>query len=452
MRDFFQSVTDDTLDFSITNEAVTAMRAKKEKPKFSDEEKAALKKLNDEHKKKLNNSYIIRDFCDNLISKNYIRHEKALFRAITIFRDKNVQRFSSPYIMENIFFCQSDIDIVFQVCETTQKEVSDMLDQLEDLPINTDQYFQERLQGKQIQKKNLIPFRVLLIMILRYYIMKNDKDKADQIMFYYAASQFPSIYSAQFRNGIYRKEAMIYAVDHMTQKFILKKEGSVEGAIVYPIRKSAMETYYHGLIDGSDFWIPYIIDQFKSRTNEMMKSVREAYETAYIEGNMAYTDNGSISEDGEQIERETSMSKIISLATQYTTDFYSKSIKLNLVKSACSCAGNVSPTEIRAALETMQQDQHSNELQEFYECLFNAYNQNMPNFTKADLKSAKFLQVADAIYKKGNSNDYNVQRIKKITHTWLVRGSASYRASNNAGTLNYFRKAIYMYFVFNVVT
>lgn len=67
--------------------------------------------------------------------------------------------------MENIFFCQSDIDIVFQVCETTQKEVSDMLDQLEDLPINTDQYFQERLQGKQIQKKNVIPFRVLLIMI-----------------------------------------------------------------------------------------------------------------------------------------------------------------------------------------------------------------------------------------------------------------------------------------------
>ena len=451
MHDFFQSVTD-TSDFSSANEAVTAMRAKKEKPKFSEEEKAALKKLNDEHKKKLNSSYIMRDFCDNLISKNYVRHEKALFRAITIFRDRNVQRFSSPYILDNIFFCQSDIDIVFQVCETTQKEVTDMLNQLEDLPINTDQYFQERLQGKQIQKKNVIPFRVLLIMILRYYIMKNDKDKAEQIMFYYAASQYPSIYSAQFRNGVYRKEAMIYAVDHMTQKFILKKEGSVEAAIVYPIRKSAMETYNHGLIDGSDFWIPYIIDQFKSRTNEMMKSVREAYETAYIEGNMAYTDNGSISDDGEQIERETSTSKIVGLATQYTTDFYSHAINTKLIKSACSTAsGEISATEIRAALETMQQDQHSNELQEFYECLFTAYSQIVPNFTKADLKSARFLQVADSIYKKGNSNDYNVQRIKKITHTWLVRGSASYRASNNAGTLNYSRKAMYMYFIFNII-
>ena len=38
MRDFFQSVTD-TSDFSSANEAVTAMRAKKEKPKFSEEEK-----------------------------------------------------------------------------------------------------------------------------------------------------------------------------------------------------------------------------------------------------------------------------------------------------------------------------------------------------------------------------------------------------------------------------
>ena len=106
-----------------------------------------------------------------------------------------------------------------------------------------------------------------------------------------------------------------------------------------------METYNHGLIDGSDFWIPYIIDQFKSRTNEMMKSVREAYETAYIEGNMAYTDNGSISDDGEQIERETSTSKIVGLATQYTTDFYSHAINTTLIKSACSTAsGEISAT------------------------------------------------------------------------------------------------------------
>ena len=118
MRDFFQSVTD-TSDFSSANEAVTAMRAKKEKPKFSEEEKAALKKLNDEHKKKLNNSYIIRDFCDNLISKNYVRHEKALFRAITIFRDRNVQRFSSPYILDNIFFCLTLKNTFCHICITT---------------------------------------------------------------------------------------------------------------------------------------------------------------------------------------------------------------------------------------------------------------------------------------------------------------------------------------------
>ena len=430
-------------------EAVTKQRVKAERPQFSPEEKEILNKLNAEHKQKLAKSYIIRDFCEPLIENYYVKHEKGLLRAIALYRDKNVEKLSSPYILDNMLFTQSDIDIVFTCCGTTKEKVQEMLETLDDLPINTSEYFQDRLEGKKIQKRNIIPFRVLLIMILRYYIMKNDMKKANEIMFYYAASQYPSIFTAQFRNGVFRKPAMIYAVDHMSKKFTLKKEGSVEGAIVYPVYKAAMETYKAGLIDGSDFWIPYIIDQFKSRTNEMMKSVREAYEDAYNNGDVTYTEGGTFNEEGEMIERETEGGIVTTLADKYATRFYNQAINLKVANTVANSA-RVSVSEIRNVLGNMQQEHNVNELRQFYECVFTVYSQINGKLNDDELKSIKFIQTAIEIYKKGNSNDKSIAIIKKITHLWLTRGSASYRASNNAGTLNSFRRTIYLYFIFAV--
>lgn len=440
LRDFTRPVT----------EAVTKQRVKAEKPQFSPEEKAILNKLNAEHKQKLAKSYKIRDFCEPLIQNYYLKHEKGLLRAISVYRDKNVEKLSSPYILDNMLFTQSDIDIVFTVCGTTKEKVQDMLDTLDDLPINTSEYFQDKLEGKKIQKRNIIPFRVLLIMILRYYIMQNDMKKAEEIMFYYAASQYPSIFTAQFRNGVFRKPAMIYAVDHMSKKFTLKREGSVEGAIVYPIQKAALDTYKAGLMDGSDFWIPYIIDQFKSRTNEMMKSVREAYEDAYTKGDVTYTEGGTFNDEGEFIERETEGGNISTLANKYATRFYNQAINLKIATTVANSA-KVSVTEIRNVLGIMQQEHRADELRQFYECVFTVYSGlNNGKLSDDELKSIKFIQTSLEIYKKGNSNDKSIATIKQITNLWLERGSASYRASNNAGTLNAFRRAIYLYFIFAV--
>ena len=104
-------------------EAVTKQRVKAERPQFSPEEKAILNKLNAEHKQKLAKSYIIRDFCEPLIENHYLKHEKGLLRAIALYRDKNVEKLSSPYILDNMLFTQSDIDIVLTCYGTTKEKV-----------------------------------------------------------------------------------------------------------------------------------------------------------------------------------------------------------------------------------------------------------------------------------------------------------------------------------------
>ena len=154
-------------------------------------------------------------------------------------------------------------------------------------------------------------------------------------------------------------------------------------------------------------------------------------------------------EEGEMIERETEGGTVTTLADKYATRFYNQAINLKIANTVANSA-RVSVSEIRNVLGNMQQEHHVDELRQFYECVFTVYGQENGKLNDDELKSIKFIQKAIEIYKKGNSNDKSIAIIKKITHLWLVRGSASYRASNNAGTLNSFRRAIYLYFIFAV--
>ena len=68
-----------------------------------------------------------------------------------------------------------------------------------------------------------------------------------------------------------------------------------------------------------------------------------------------------------------------------------------------------------------------------------------------DIRSTRFIVVMDKVYKKGNSDDKNIKLIKSFLHKWLQLGSATYRTSNRAETLNKFKRSIFEYFVYTTV-
>ncbi len=427
----------------------TGSQKKVKEDVLTDDERAFMDELNAQHKSNLKSSYIMRDYCDRLINKNLKSRESALFKYISNFRDKNIDTLSSPYITKIIIFGPEDEDILFKCTGTTQAKLQDIMDTVEDLPINTNKLLQEKV-GKTVHQKNITPFRVMCFFIFRYYFMKGDMEKAEEMLFYYAVSQYRNIFANQFRNGVQRPSAMEYAIDHMENRYTLKKEGSLEKAIIYPVKKAGFEKYVHFVKDGSDWWVQYIIGQFKTREAGVIKSVRQAYDIAYANGNINKTADAFSDDTGEMVEIDTKSGTIEVMANKYATKFYSTNINQMLVKQMSSSM-HVSATELRTVLENMQQERKSEELINFYECLFTAYYELEKHLSEDELHSANFIYTAQQIYKKGNSNDQNIKTIKAIAHNWLERGSASYRASNNAGTLNYFRSAIYFYFVFAVL-
>jgi hypothetical protein len=54
------------------------------------------------------------------------------------------------------------------------------------------------------------------------------------------------------------------------------------------------------------------------------------------------------------------------------------------------------------------------------------------------------------IYKKANSQDENVVKIKKTMDDWIDRYSGDYKKHNADGTVGFFRKAIFTFFVLSI--
>ena len=111
----------------------------------------------------------------------------------------------------------------------------------------------------------------------------------------------------------------------------------------------------------------------------------------------------------------------------------------------------VSPDELILCLENMRQERHIDELTDFYSALFTLFFSRNPNAKDEDIHSKAFALTAEQAYKSGNSKEPNVIRIKELSHQWLKRGSKTYRNTTSSGTINGFRRAIFLYFVFSAM-
>jgi len=66
-----------------------------------------------------------------------------------------------------------------------------------------------------------------------------------------------------------------------------------------------------------------------------------------------------------------------------------------------------------------------------------------------DINSDKFLLHCLDIYKRSNTTDENIIKIKKILDSWLDE-LGTYKKTQRLATINNFRRAIYTFFVMSI--
>lgn len=290
------------------------------------------------------------------------------------------------------------------------------------------------------------PFNLVMMMILRYAKL-NKLDQINQLaVTYLTLSMYPSLHYKYFKFEP-NEAIMQYTINNLSNKFKVKQVGNILQALV-DTTALADKTYDKNIRHANDKELTDYINAYKTRLNSLIKKIRDAFEKDYRSGNYMNTER-----DNED-ENDFKTSDNNSLLIQRIVDQVVLKLSVNgpdsRIVDISAKMNQVSVNETRNTLNQLTQNKdESVNIRALCESILYLFLFNGENHVN-DLNSSKFLTFCLAVYKKSNTNDENVIKVKSILDTWIEKYSETYRKTQRVATLNNFRRALYTFFVFTL--
>lgn len=290
------------------------------------------------------------------------------------------------------------------------------------------------------------PFNLIMMMILRFAKL-NKLDQINQLaVTYLTLSMYPSLHYKYFKFEP-NEAIMQYTINNLSNKFKVKQVGNILQALV-DTTALADKTYDKFIRHANDKELTDYINAYKTRLNSLIKKIRDAFEKDYRSGNYMNTER-----DNED-ETDFMMSDSNSLLIQRVVDQVALKLSINgpdsRIVDISAKMNQVSVNETRNTLNIITQNkEESVNIRALCEAILYLYLFNGENHV-SDLNGSKFLTFCLAVYKKSNTNDENVIKIKTILDTWIEKYSETYRKTQRVATVNNFRRALYTFFVFTI--
>ena len=356
---------------------------------------------------------------------------KKISKGILKYRDRNISVLSSPYITKNMFFHQEDYDLIFFNLGIDEVMVTELIKMIK-LPPGVE------------AKKNTTAFRVVMFLMIKFFLIHKKKKEVEMCLHYLAYSIYFSLYEKYYPYGV-RDDVMRAAVNSMSMKFYLRYYGSLD-LMLCKTAEGMIETYEARLKRCEDTDLYKLCADIKTRLNNQMHKIK----LKYIETNEKNEAIGeSIEEDEEKnmIETRGISNDVEVLSSQAQRLFFRGVNHTALNMSADMC--QIPRTELRGAIEYILMERQIKKVTQFYAALISLYltNTNTSASSIEELRSLAFTAYMLEIYKKGNSKDINIINVKKQMDEWLEVGCSKYKGLNSNSTKNNYRRAIFLYFV-----
>lgn len=332
-----------------------------------------------------------------------------------------------------IYFGQNDIDDFFKSIGISEKDVRNALQET--------YYWKMNFNPKAAKD----PFTIAQMMVIRFFVLKNDRKNAELSTIYLAFSGkfYPSVHYNSFPTAqpIDYRHIMEYVVNEMlSQKYDLKREGTVFGA-VRSICQTWLSTYWDMFKNPDDEDIADLIQQLHGRLKSFMTNIARLYYEAYEKGLYISYDSDNYDADNYRI-ADTDVLKAERCVESTMHLINNNNIDMKLVKTASD--SNVSVSELRNILESIQADQTNIPvIKELLRIIIGEY------FRESKIKDVTSLDfINKSTTPKPNTKNKNIVREKEIIISWLDENSPNYRKrKHREATASSYFKSILKYYV-----
>lgn len=331
-----------------------------------------------------------------------------------------------------IFFGAEDNKKYFEALNIQEKEILGLLKKT---------YYWDMNFNPRSMKTPLVPTQM---MVIRYFLKNKDTKNAEISAIYLAFSGhfYPSIHSQKF---IYppKRHVLEYVVNNvLTQKFDLKREGSVFGAI-RSICQTWLNSYKDKFIgDSDDEDIADLVQQLHGRIKSFLGNIVSVWKDTYQNNNVYLSyDSDSRDEDSYRISDNDSL-KAERCVENTMNIINSQAVDYKIC--GLSHDSNVGTDEIKSIIESIQDNPDNiSIIKELLRIIVSEY---FANSKTKDVTNYEF--VAQSISPKPNSKNKNILRQKEIIETWLDENSPQYRKrKSRAATKSSYHKALMKYYV-----
>lgn len=374
------------------------------------------------------------------MSKNNKKYKEALGRFISA-RTTDLYD-TAP--CERILFGDQDRQDLFNSIGISQKEVADVIDAtyFGDIEIIANE--------KTFCRAAKDEFTILMMTIIRYFLEKNNRKEAELAGIYLAFSGkfYPSIHYNFYK--VVKPSEYRYVMDYvvnnvLTNKFDLKKTGSVIGAITCVVN-TWIDAYKKEFKEFNDDDVVYMIQQLHSRIFAFMRNIAKEYYKEYeIKDKvyMSYTSDNLSSDnyhlaDSDSLRAERVAEKTISYIHTAGVDY-----------KVCQTAAdtNVRTDELRAIMDSLfGNPDNIKEISELIHLMVSEY------FSKSKNKDVSDIDfITYSIAPKPNSKNKEVLRQKEIIEGWLMDNAPAYRRrKSREATKNSYFRSIFTYFTLTI--
>lgn len=377
-----------------------------------------------------------RSISDKIISKTTSTNINTIKRMIFTYIDVNSDVLSETGLYKLVF---SEIEQMklFKLYGLTPKDIKDFV-----------------TKSEYIDKKWAIganPYNLLIGSIITYLLItetttNKNREMVNLLTLYLMLKLYPSRFHNFFKHGVIR-EVMEYTANNLSYKFSLKTEGGLLNtfkSMVNPL----IDNHLERLKTATDKTLVDFINDTHNRINSLVKKVAHEYYENHKSGK--YLNNQKDEETEDKKITADNIQFIINRATNKISGLLSVNGPEDKYIKTSASYGQISYSSLLVAVTQLYQKKKEN-IPKIIELIISVYAILSPQMTERELHSKKFLLESLKIYKKNNTNDKKIIEIKNILDEWLKECSTFYLKCNREATLNNFKRALYIYFLFIIM-
>lgn len=377
---------------------------------------------------------ILLDELYPLVEKGLSKKENTeiLKKAVSNYLDRNADRLTTLGPVYRTIFSESDMQVLYTAVDIDPFTIKKIV---QSSPI---------IKGQWKIMNNI--FNPTIALAIRYYTLKKDNDMVSALLIYLTLSMYPSLHYKYFKHEP-NEQIMNYTINNLSNKFKIKQTG----------------TMYHALIDTTQVCyntntdkltrcidkdiVDFIMDE-KTRLNSLLKKIANEFYKNNENGNYLNLDSDSTDEDNYH-EADSNIFAVERLTNNVVLKLTVDGPNMRLIATSANIC-KVSVSELRNYVNTMVINDNREDIRVVTESILFLYIFGSQN-TIQEVNSNKFLMYCLETYKKSNTTDENIIKIKKVLDKWL-EDLGTYKKTQRFATINSFRRALFIFFVLSIQT